>query len=110
MESQVIIDKQHIRIITEYGLYKKILSILIHKRILLVYKVKINMPYINVYAMVTETVFHIIAEITALLPHVIVGVQHKNGVSGTFMVIDVYLTGYGRQQCNGAKNHPDYTT
>ena len=78
MECQIIVNKKNIRIITTDSIYKAILAVLIGERKFLMDQVKVDVVYADIHPIVAETPFHVTAEVTALLPHVIIGMQHQN--------------------------------
>ena len=93
MKRQIVIDKKNIRIVAANGIHKTVFSVLIHKRSLLMYQIQIDMVNGHVHAMVTETVLHIIPEVTALLSHVVVGMQHQNSVIRILTVSGIHAAG-----------------
>ena len=52
----------------------------IDKRHLLMYQIQINMMGFYNHSMVFETLIHVIAEISALLTHIIIGMDYDDAV------------------------------
>jgi hypothetical protein len=72
MERQIVIYKQDIGTVTADGINKHILARRGNERVFLVYQVQIDMMGTDVHSVAPETTVHIVPEITALLPHVVI--------------------------------------
>jgi hypothetical protein len=82
VERQVIVDKQYIWFVAQDGIRKAVNALFIYKRGLLVYQVKIDMSDADIGSVTSEVLFHVIAEVASLLPHVVIGMQDNHVVVG----------------------------